>query len=455
MPRQPRSPKYIAILALVSASILISGSLLKPDKKPREQPLSETEMTRLQRLAQRQSLDNMADFFVQVATDVQASVVRLPTAGRSGVIWGPDLVVTANTEQHFADSEGFWAPNGKAISAETTVAAPGLPIAAVQARQEAVLPMATRLPVEFLRPGRWVLAVWRRANQEHAFAPGTFLGTQEVRCWENSFQEVVSTLALNDVMAGGGLFDLDGNLLGMVTLCDGRPTVISGESVQSALDYGATFDGLMATRYGMGVANLGEKEQAYYKRKDGALIRETWRGYRGDQAGLLPGDVIVELEGKPVRSVDDLEVLVLPLALETFQLQHPARPQDHAGGAARAAAQLGSRGRRSTFRPAALLAARRLSHRLCDAGQSGRAGRHRARRPSAQDRPRRPAQPGDGSASALAAPRQAPARRDGERRPALGGHPGVNPVAQQEARREKAPPFRDTLSQPEPATQPQ
>jgi S1-C subfamily serine protease len=321
MPRQARNPKYIATLALVSASILIAGSLLKPDKQSREQPLlSETEMTRLQRLAQRQSLDNMADFFVQVAADVQQSVVRLPRAGRSGVIWGPDLVVTATTGRRFADQESFWAPNGRAVNAETSVAAPSLPIAAVQALQEAALPMATRLPVEFLRAGRWVLAVWRRETQEHAFAPGTFLGTQEVRCWDKSFQEVVSTLPLGEVMAGGGLFDLDGNLLGLVTLCDGRPLVLSGESVQTALDFGATFEGRMATRYGMRVANLAEKEQAYYKRKEGVVIKETWRDYRGDQAGLLPGDVIVGLERKPVRSIEDLEVLILPLSLEIFEL---------------------------------------------------------------------------------------------------------------------------------------
>jgi len=321
MPRQARSPKYIATLALVSASILISGSLLKPDKKSRDQPLlSETEMTRLQRLAQRQSLDNMADFFGQVASDVGTSVVRLPRAGRSGVIWGPDLVVTANTAQRIAANESFWAPNGRAISAETTIAAPGLPIAAVQTSEEAALPMATRLPVEFMRSGRWILAVWRRENQEHAFASATFLGTQEVRCWDNSYQEVVSTLALNDLMAGGGLFDLDGNLLGLVVLCNGRPLVLSADSVQTALDYGATFDGRMATRYGMRLANLGEAAQAYTKRKEGVVISETWRGYRADQAGLLPGDLVVGLEGKPVRSVEDLEVLVLPLSLEIFEL---------------------------------------------------------------------------------------------------------------------------------------
>jgi S1-C subfamily serine protease len=77
----------------------------------------------------------------------------------------------------------------------------------------------------------------------------------------------------------------------------------------------------MATRYGMQLANLSESEQVYHKRKEGVILTETWRGYRADQAGLLPGDVIVSLEDKPVRSLDDLEVMVLPLAQEIFELQ--------------------------------------------------------------------------------------------------------------------------------------
>ena len=321
MPREARSPKYIATLALVSASILISGSLLKPDKQPSDQPLlSETELTRLQVLAQRQSLDNMADFFVQLAGDVQRSVVRLPRAELSGVIWAPDLVVTA-AGRGFDDYETFWTPNGQAVSAETTVAAPSLPIAAVQTPGEVALPMASRRPVEFLRPGNWILALWRRETQEHAFAPANYLGTQEIRCWDASFQEVVSTLALNDLMAGGGLFDLDGNLLGLIVLCNGRPAVLSNASVQTAVDDGTSFEGRMATRYGMRVANLVEAEQAYYKRKDGVVIKETWKGYRADQVGLLPGDIIVSLEDKAVGSSDDLEVMVLPLAQEIFELR--------------------------------------------------------------------------------------------------------------------------------------
>jgi S1-C subfamily serine protease len=86
------------------------------------------------------------------------------------------------------------------------------------------------------------------------------------------------------------------------------------------LDYGASFDGRMATRYGMRVTNLGEPDQAYHQRKGGALVREIWTGYRADQAGLVPGDVIIGLEGKPVSTADDLEVLVLPLSLEVFEL---------------------------------------------------------------------------------------------------------------------------------------
>jgi S1-C subfamily serine protease len=121
-------------------------------------------------------------------------------------------------------------------------------------------------------------------------------------------------------MAGGGLFDLDGNLLGLVVTCNGRVTVLSNASVQAALDYGNSFDGRMATRYGMRIENLGETEQAYHKRKEGAILKEIWRGYGADRAGLLPGDLIVNLEGKAVSSVDDLEVMVLPVAQEIFDL---------------------------------------------------------------------------------------------------------------------------------------
>jgi S1-C subfamily serine protease len=191
----------------------------------------------------------------------------------------------------------------------------------MQTAGDVALPMASRRPVEFLRPGNWILVLWRRETQEHAFAPANYLGTQEIRCWDSSFQEVVTTLALSDLMSGGGLFDLDGNLLGLVVSCNGRPTVLSNASVQAALDYGASFDGRMSTRYGMRIENLGEAEQAYHKRKNGVIIMETWRGYGADRAGLLPGDLIVSLEEKPLRSVDDLELMVLPVAQEIFELR--------------------------------------------------------------------------------------------------------------------------------------
>lgn len=320
MPREARSPKYIATLALVSASILIGGSLLRPEKRTSEQPQGEMELTRLGVLTQRQSLNDMADFFVQVASDAQSSVVRLPQADRSGVIWAPDLVVTAGG-RGFADYETFSAPNGQAVHGEITVAAPSLPVAAIQTASDVPLSMASRRPVEFLRAGEWILALWRRETQEHAFAPANYLGTQEIRCWNVQFEEVISTLALSHLMVGGGLFDLDGNLLGLVVLCDGRTAVISNASVQAALDEGTSFDGRMATRYGVRVANLAETEKTYYKREDGVLVKEIWKGFRADQAGLLPGDIIVNLEENPVKSVEDLEVMVLPLAQEIFELQ--------------------------------------------------------------------------------------------------------------------------------------
>ena len=94
-----RSPAYVAVLAVIAGSILMVGSLMRP-VKPVEQdsaPPSRVEMMRLQRMAQRGSLEQTADFFAALASDVGAHLVRLDALGQSGLVWDAEgRVVTAN-----------------------------------------------------------------------------------------------------------------------------------------------------------------------------------------------------------------------------------------------------------------------------------------------------------------------------------------------------------------------
>src|SRR3990170_6250129 len=71
------NPKYVAVIAAVAAAVLLGGALLRPKDKPAEPPVSQTEMTRLRRLSQKTSLENMTGFFSETAAETSSRLVRL------------------------------------------------------------------------------------------------------------------------------------------------------------------------------------------------------------------------------------------------------------------------------------------------------------------------------------------------------------------------------------------
>lgn len=90
MTAHARNGKYIAILAGVSASILIAGALLRPapdaTTSAAPPPPSETDLLRLTRLSQRRSLESMADYFGYVADAAARSLAfALVKAGEAGL----------------------------------------------------------------------------------------------------------------------------------------------------------------------------------------------------------------------------------------------------------------------------------------------------------------------------------------------------------------------------------
>ena len=73
--------RYIATLAFVAAAILLVGYWLRsnqPTNDEQVQAPSQTELSRLTRITQRRSLDDITDYFRTVADEVQTSVVALP-----------------------------------------------------------------------------------------------------------------------------------------------------------------------------------------------------------------------------------------------------------------------------------------------------------------------------------------------------------------------------------------
>jgi serine protease Do len=318
-PETRHSPKYIAVLALAAAAILVVGSLLRPAKPSSEvaSSLSPTEMQRLQRLAQRQTLETMAEHFSLVAGDVAPRVVQLGAAGDSGVVWSADLVVTS-ARPRVPESSEVTTPAGQSLPASRDVAGPELPLAAYRVRGLPEPP--ARAAAISPRPGDWVLAVWRR-NGDHAFVPGHYLESEMTTCGEDVVEEVSSSLSLSAEMAGGGLFDLDGSLLAVILRCGEGYAAVTLDSVSRLLADGRTLAGRLLARQGLRVAALDDESRRHLRVESGVLVSEVWTGYPAAAAGLRPGDVIQGLDGGPVGSPEDLRPLVSPATEPSWTLR--------------------------------------------------------------------------------------------------------------------------------------
>jgi membrane-associated protease RseP (regulator of RpoE activity) len=312
--------KYIAVLTLAAFLILGGGWLLRPREIPNSPaPLpTESELALLARRAERRSLDSMTTYFAVTAGDVESSIVYLPGPGTSGVVWGDGRIVTAPLLQQASGmvtvQSGFGQDRG-----EPTIWGPRVPLAAVALGDGLVGLRAASSPTAIPEAGTWVLAVWR-AGPDRGFAPGNYLQSVPTTCGERRVQEVVSSLAPTRMMVGGGLFDIDGGLLAVMLPCDDRIAAIATSSVAAMLTQADTSEQRLLARYGLVLGELSAAEVAYFELNDGVMVREVWTGYRGHEAGLLPGDIILALDGAAVTATGGLVALGEPPGEQALEL---------------------------------------------------------------------------------------------------------------------------------------
>jgi hypothetical protein len=158
-----RNPRYVAVLAIVSVCILVSGWFGRPRDIP-EAPTpapSETELEQLARRAERRSLEGMTRYFDGVSREAALSMVRITDADVSGIVWDERRIVVPTLDAP-PGSGGVLVANGSNVSqARPAVWGPNLPVAALLLSQR-----GNRLPARRAAAlpavGGWVVAVVHR-----------------------------------------------------------------------------------------------------------------------------------------------------------------------------------------------------------------------------------------------------------------------------------------------------
>ncbi len=315
MPSHPPQRKYVALLGVIAGGLLIVGGKFKPAPAP-EVTISQTEMLRLQLAAQRRNLEDLTFYFARVAKDVIPAIRWVRGLEASAVVWNADGTLVSRGPETPLRAELTTGPH----RLRPDVVSIHFPVAAMRLPPEAGYEPVFRAAARSLPQGSWVLQVAARRDGGHLYAPGTLQGVVAVECGDFTANIVETNIPLDETTAGGGVFDLEGNLLGLVLRCGDRFEALTPEAIDRLLETARGLEGRLLRFYGLRLEPLTEETRDYFGSDAGLLVTEVWSGWPGDAAGLLPGDVIQELDGEPVATLEDVSRLVLPVAYPTYEL---------------------------------------------------------------------------------------------------------------------------------------
>ena len=167
-----------------------------------------------------------------------------------------------------------------------------------------------------VRVGQWVMAAGNPLEMEHTVtvgvvsAKGRALG---LSAESSSFENFIQTdAAINFGNSGGPLVDLHGNVIGINTAINAAgqnigfaiPVDVARRILPQLRERGRVVRGYL----GVAINNLnpGEAEAFGLDSGDGALVESVAEGHAAEKAGVRHGDVIVSVDGEPVKDTREL-----------------------------------------------------------------------------------------------------------------------------------------------------
>ncbi|MCI1730678.1 MAG: trypsin-like peptidase domain-containing protein [Chiayiivirga sp.] len=142
------------------------------------------------------------------------------------------------------------------------------------------------------------------------------LGRNQLRLQGTVFQDFIQTdAAINEGNSGGALVDADGRLIGINTFVLGRmtagaegigfaiPTATAKAVFDQIVDHGLVVRGWLGADYGDAPVLPGGLPGDSPR---GVAVTQVYAGGPADTAGLLPGDVLLQFDGRDIADQSEL-----------------------------------------------------------------------------------------------------------------------------------------------------
>ena len=248
---------------------------------------------------------------------------RASSLGSGVIVSASGYVLTNHHVVEAADEIEVALADGKKLLAKVVGNDPETDLAVLRVNAEN-LPAITFGSAENLRVGDVVLAIGNPFGVGQTVTGGIVSALGRTGLGINTFENFIQTdAAINPGNSGGALIDASGNLIGINTAIFSRSggsmgigfaiPVSTAKVVLDQIDKNGT-----VTRgwIGVEVQEITPPVAESFKlgATRGALIAGVLRGGPADKAGVKPGDVLTEVEGKPVADPTSMLNLIAALA---------------------------------------------------------------------------------------------------------------------------------------------
>lgn len=269
------------------------------------------------------SLDQALATAVSTIAPAVVHVARARTGG-TGIVWADDLVISASFHTPDATRIGLAGEDGELAlrDAEVIGRDPGTDVALLRVTGGGLVPARFR-ELDGLAVGNLALAIGRPGRTARASLRAIgVLGPEVKTPWGGKLDRYVeSDRQIPRGFAGGPLVDADGTVIGMNTrtLLRGADLAVPTATLRRVVAELLAHGGIQRGYLGVGAypAQLPAQLAALVGRDRGALIASLEDAGPAATAGLLVGDILVELDGVPLTGPDSLREALADRAGQT------------------------------------------------------------------------------------------------------------------------------------------
>lgn len=259
------------------------------------------------------------DFFERFFGDIPRREFKQQSLGSGFIISADGYIFTNNHVVERAEKIIVKLSDGRQFDAKVIGRDAKTDIALIKIKANDKLPVAAIGDSDKVRVGDWVIAIGNPFGLEQTVTAGIVSAKGRV-IGAGPYDNFIQTDAsINPGNSGGPLFSLDGEVIGINTAI-----VAQAQGIGFAIPINmakAILPDLKSkgkvTRAWMGISVQDVTDDMVkvlkLKSKDGAIVTETFKDDPADRAGIKPGDVITEINGKKVKNSHELLLIIASL----------------------------------------------------------------------------------------------------------------------------------------------